>query len=198
MVAADASTLSASPQIVFTSASGATATATLNLTVIPPTPQLTVTPATLTSSMVRGGKTRLVNFTVTNTGDATAKGLTLALPNVPWLTLPSDNASGDLAPGATAQLELQLNPGPALPLGLYTGTLGLNGANTGVSIPFAFNCVSTAVGDLKVVAQDEFSPSSPTPTRTSPGRTSSSPTRPRGPWWWTPSPARTAPTAGPA
>ena len=81
----------------------------------------------------------------------------LALPNVPWLTLPSDNASGDLAPGATAKLELQLNPDPSLPLGLYTGTLALNGTNAGISIPFAFNCVSTAVGDLKVVAQDEFS-----------------------------------------
>ena len=74
VVAADASTLTANPQIIFKSASGATATATLNLTVIPPTPQLVVSPATLTSGMVRGGKTRLVDFTVTNTGDATAKG----------------------------------------------------------------------------------------------------------------------------
>ena len=156
VVASDASTLQASPTIVLTSASGATAVTTLNITVIPPAPHLVVVPGSLITSMVRGGQ-RLEDFAVTNEGDATAKGLQLALPNVPWMTLPSANAAGDLLPGATANLELSLQPDQTLPLGQYTGSIALEGSNAGVSIPFVFNCISISTGTLKVVAQDEFS-----------------------------------------
>ena len=156
VTATSAATLTAAPIIHLKSDAGDKADATLNLTVIPPTPLLIVAPMTLQTSMVRGGQ-RLVDFTVTNNGDAAALGLKPSLPSAPWLSLTTANASGDLAPGASATFELALTPAADLPLGSYTGSLGLNAANAGVTVPFAFNCISDSKGSLKIVALDEFS-----------------------------------------
>jgi len=48
-----------------------------------------------------------------------------------------------------------LAPSATLPLGPYTGSIGLNYGNTGLAIPFSFNNISNAMGDLQVTVVDE-------------------------------------------
>ena len=57
--------------IQLTTAQGTTNTVAVTATVVPTTPQLAVTPSTLSATMVQGGQT-LVNFTVANIGGATS------------------------------------------------------------------------------------------------------------------------------
>src|SRR5208337_795965 len=51
---------------------------------------------------------------------------------------------------------LALNPAADLPLEIYSGTIGLSGSDTGLSIPFTFRAVSTAVGDVHVLVDDDY------------------------------------------
>jgi len=61
-----------------------------------------------------------------------------------------------LAPGQTNRVTLLLMPAVGLPLGPYTGSLAVNAATAGLSVPFNFRAVSDARGDLLLDAVDEF------------------------------------------
>ena len=162
VLASNASNLSGTATLTFTTKEGQTTTATLNLSVVPPKPNLVLSSAlllngTLTAGMVRGDQT-LVQATVTNTGDATATGLRVSLPpNQPFLSLTTPAAIGDLGPGQTAAVVLSLMPSAIQPLGLYHGLIAVNGTNAAIPINYAFDCISSAFGSLKVISQDEFS-----------------------------------------
>jgi hypothetical protein len=102
------------------------------------------------------GKQAFVEFEVTNAGSLAAQGLSVSVPNAPWLALTTPETLGDLAPGATAKVGLSLRPAADLPLGPYTGNLALNAANGSVTVPFRFDCVSDGKGSLRVIAEDEY------------------------------------------
>lgn len=155
LTAADESILAASPVIHLTSAQGEQTDVTLNLRVIPRRPQLVLTPGNMSAGMLRGRQT-FVEWQITNTGAVAATGLTVSLPNIPWMALTTPGAIGDLSPGATTKIGLTLAPSVAQALGPYTGSLAVNGDNAGLSIPYTFDCVSTATGGIKVRAEDEF------------------------------------------
>ena len=137
---------------------GATLEFPIDVTVKSLTPQLTTNPGTLYSGMVVGSQT-LATFTVTNNGGAATGPLTVLLPqNAPWLALASSVSLPSLQPGDTQTITLQLTPDPSLALTDYTGTLVVAGTAAGadITVPFTFRAISSAVGDLSIDAQDEY------------------------------------------
>lgn len=124
--------------------------------VIPLVPVLTLDKTPLTAGMVRGQQ-RLVEFTVTNNGGAATGDLSVRLPNAPWLSLASPATIPSLAPGVSATLSLRLAPATNLALGNYTGTILVDNDRVGVTLPYQFTAVSTAVGSVAVEVVDEYS-----------------------------------------
>jgi hypothetical protein len=47
-------------------------------------------------------------------------------------------------------------PPADLPLGEYTGQLGINGIGISLAVPFSFRALSEAKGDLSIVVEDEY------------------------------------------
>ncbi len=151
--ATDASVPQAAVTISLTNDQGATLTIPLNVSVVVPTPHLTG-PAILKTGMVRGEQASW-EFTVTNDGGAPTGPIQLAVPQAPWLTLATPQTMPSLDPGQSANVDLILSPASTLPLGPYTGTIGLNYAGTGLGLPFSFNNISSAVGDVQITVVDE-------------------------------------------
>ena len=143
-----------------TTAEGAIRDVPVKVTVTTVRPKLTTSVTTLEAGMLRGEQ-RLVQFLVTNTGGAATGPLQLDLPEAPWLQAVTGQAIDDLLPGASATVILQLTPTADLPLGAYTGALQLVATqpglgDVGVSLPFTFRNLSSAVGDLQIEVVDEF------------------------------------------
>ncbi|MBI4578238.1 MAG: carboxypeptidase regulatory-like domain-containing protein, partial [Planctomycetes bacterium] len=154
--AGDASVQHHDVKLVLTSNEGALAEATLHVQVVPLVPQLAATPASIRVGMVRGMQT-VTQFELTNTGGAPTGTLDVLIPSDPWISLGSPPSMGPLNPGETAAVILRLSPGTDLPLGLYQGSLWIGQQDgTGVSVPFEFHAISDALGDLKVIAEDEY------------------------------------------
>ncbi len=158
--AADASVREAMPEIQLTSSEGGTVILPLAVRVTSPLPSLVANPTSLSSGMVRGKQT-LIQFQVTNQGNSPTAQLDVLLPSSSWLKLASPAAIPPLQPDASATVILALTPSDdpinPLPLGIYEGTIAVNGLQTGVSVPFTFNNVSEGRGDLKIICRDEFS-----------------------------------------
>jgi hypothetical protein len=155
VTASDASILQSSFTIHLTSAEGVILDFPVSVTVNPLMPRLVTAPAQLRGSMLRGAQT-IVQFQVVNAGGAASGPLAVALPAVPWMSVASVNPLPSLAPGQSNQVTLVLSPAVDLPLGPYTGNLGVNGTGTGLQIPFTFNAVSDARGSLLVQSVDEY------------------------------------------
>jgi hypothetical protein len=151
--ATDASVPQAAVTINLSNDQGATLSIPLNVSVVIPTPHLTG-PAILKTGMVRGEQATW-EFSVTNDGGAPTGPIQLAVPQAPWLTLATPQTMPSLDPGQSANIDLVLSPSSTLPLGPYTGTIGLNYAGTGLGLPFSFNNISSAVGDVQVQVVDE-------------------------------------------
>lgn len=150
-------------QIELASSEGALVMVDLRLRVAPPTPELAADPGTLTGTMVLGTQ-RNVSFTVTNTGSASTAPLSLSIPGEPWwMSIATPNPLPALEPGEQALVTVLLTPeshDPNVPppgLGMHTGSIVVAGEQTGVVVPFEILCVSDGQGDLRVVAQDDFS-----------------------------------------
>ena len=141
--------------ILVQSNEGAAQVLTLPITVIPLAPRLVAQPGTIISGMVPGNQ-QLVTFNVTNNGGAASGPVQVAIPQAPWLSLISPATIGSLAPGQSATVTLQLLPAADLPLGAYTGTISVIGQAASLNVPFQFQAMSTATGNLEVDAQDEF------------------------------------------
>lgn len=134
---------------------GATATLTGTVAIVPATVQLMAEPASLQTGMLRGSQT-FVEFEVVNGGSEPSASLDVLIPATPWLSLATSAELPSIAPGERATVVLLLQPAVDLPLGPYAGSVVVNGATTGVSVPFVFTCVSDGVGSLRVHAVDEF------------------------------------------
>ena len=138
-----------------TSAEGATALLPVTVALLEKVARLTVLPHPLEAGMVRGQQT-LFAFDITNVGGEETGPITVGLPEADWLQLASASPLASLPPGATARVTLRLTPSAELPLGAYAGHLALAAASTSLAVPFSFNCISTAVGDVAVTVVDEF------------------------------------------
>jgi len=125
------------------------------VSVEPLRPRLVALPGNLSASMRVGGQS-IVEFDVVNAGGKVSGPITLALPNVPWMSLATTNPMPALAPGETNRVTVLLTPSADLALGPYTGNLAANTPGAGVGIPFNFRAVSEAKGDLRIEVVDEF------------------------------------------
>lgn len=155
ILASDASVLEGKPTLRIATAEGATLDVPLAITVVPLQSQLVANPGTLVRGMLRGAQT-IVSFEVTNLGGAPSEALSVELPNVSWMSLVSAQTIQPIAPGQKVTVTLALNPATNQPLGLYEGSLVLNGTNSSLSQSFSLRAISEAVGDVRISVEDEF------------------------------------------
>ncbi len=142
--------------IQFVTAQGVTNNFPINASIVQLEPQLVAAPASLSGTMV-GGEQTFVSFSVANLGGASSGGIQLLAPtNAPWLSVVTAQPLAALAPGQTNVATLALTPATNLALGAYAGRVVVACANSELSVPFTFNCVSRQIGNLQVTAQDEF------------------------------------------
>ncbi len=138
------------------SAEGALAELPLYISVRPPTPELTVTPGVVSAGMLRDSQT-FVQFQVTNTGGGATGEIPVGIPALSWMALSSPAVIPPLAPAESATIVLSLTPSASLELGLYSGSIAIaSGSSYGKLVPYRFTCISDGVGDLRVIAEDEF------------------------------------------
>lgn len=153
--ALDNSTPTAAMQLQISSAEGAVVTIPIEVAIAPGSPRLTANPGSLQTGMLRGAKT-LVECEIVNTGGAVAKNVQVMLPQASWLALVTSPRMGDIAPGESGKIVLALTPSSTQKLGLLKGSIVVYGEQVDVTVPFQFNTISDAVGDLKVWVEDEF------------------------------------------
>ncbi len=137
------------------SAEGAVLNIPMGVYVVPLTPQLAVNPGYLNSGMLVGSQS-LVSFVVSNNGGAPSGDLQISLPNTTYLTLVSAATIASLAPGASSTVSVELSPPANLALEKYTGSIGISNDQTGLSVPFTFRAITSAVGDVQVLVDDDY------------------------------------------
>ncbi len=141
--------------IKITSTQGATAILPITVNLQRLVPNLVASTNLLTGAMLRGEQT-IVEFEVTNTGGATAQNISLQLSNAPWLRLVSPN-NFNLGIGETTKVSLLLSPDNNLPLTQYNGNIVLDAVgNNDLTLPFRFQAVSSAVGNINVNVVNEL------------------------------------------
>lgn len=138
-----------------TSAEGGSVDLPVQVTVLPRVARLVASPADLSAGMVRGEQT-ILEFAVANEGGIETGPIQLALPQVPWLKSSTELPLRSLEPGESQRVVLQLTPPGNLTLGENRGVFLLSSSNAHTSVPFSFVALSVAVGDLRVVVEDEF------------------------------------------
>ena len=112
-------------------------------------------PESLEAGMVRG-QNNIVQFEVYNTGGAASENMDVLIPNADWLTLSSPKVINAIEPDDVELVSLQLTPTIDMPLGVYSGEIIVYGGGISKHIPFNFNCVSDAVGEMQITVTDEF------------------------------------------
>jgi RHS repeat-associated protein len=127
----------------------------LGVSVLPLTPVLATNPGSLNTGMVVGAQS-FITFAVVNSGGAPSGDLQVSLPATSYLSLASPAVIPSLAPGASYTVSLELSPPSNLPLAEYQGTIAVSNASTGLSVPFTFTAVSSAVGTVHVLVDDDF------------------------------------------
>ena len=138
-----------------TTAQGAVLAIVMEVTVLPLTPVLASNPGSLVSGMLVGSQS-VVSFTVVNNGGAPSGDLQVSLPSTSYLSLASPATIPSLAPGASSTVTVELSPPANLPLEEYTGTMAVSNGQTGIAIPFNFTATTSAVGDVHVLVDDDY------------------------------------------
>ena len=141
--------------IALTTTQGAVLDLLVGVSVDPLKPVLAANPGYLDTGMVVGDQT-LVSFTVVNNGGAPSGALDVSLPSTSYMTLASPATIPSLAPGASTTVTVELTPPASLPLEEYTGTIGIGGPGIGMSVPFTFTAITTAVGNVSVLVDDNY------------------------------------------
>lgn len=144
-------------RVRLSSSEGLTVDVPFAVSVAPLRPHLVATPGNLSAGMARGRQTA-VEFTVQNDGGIVCGPLGISTPNVPWISVVTENPLPPIAPGETNAIKvtLLLQPAPDLPLGPYSGSIALHSSNATLSVPFTFRALSEARGDLLITAVDEL------------------------------------------
>lgn len=145
-------------------AEGVTMQAVLQIRIELLKPVLSLEPGTLSQSVLRGSS-KTLSFVITNTGGLESGAIQLLLPDLPWLSIASENPIASIPPGGSSAVSLVLAPGESVPLTQYNGNLALNAANgSGKAVPYQFRVVSDLKGDLDIEVTDEltyFTPEAP-------------------------------------
>lgn len=156
VLAGTASLGTTTPTLVVTTTSGmARFEFPLTLRITPPVPMVEITPRSIAAGALRGQPTHF-SIAVTNTGALPTGPLTLVVPELPWLHDTTLGARASLAPGEGTTFDLAFTPAPDQALGEYEGDVLVVGAGFQTRVPFSIRLVSSAVGDLEVLAEDEF------------------------------------------
>jgi hypothetical protein len=171
VTAPDASVLYDDFELIATAAAAGlpalTARQSLEIAIVPNRPLLVVDEARRSAAMLLGQRT-FHDVTITNNGNASTGALSVVLPSgAPWLSLYSSPSLTPLAPGASTNILLALDPAPDLPLAQYQVSVGfLDAANPSESlvVPFSFLATSSATGSVDVAVYNEFSSAPPYPT----------------------------------
>jgi large repetitive protein len=124
---------------------------------------LRLEPASLNKAMVRG-ETNYAEFLIVNNGLDTTGQIALLLPSNNWMSPAAEsNVFPSLAPGQSASIVLQLTPGEDLQLNNpIFGQIAISGSNTNsVALPFSFEPVSLATGNLLVDVVNEYTYNTP-------------------------------------
>ncbi|MFN9173915.1 MAG: Calx-beta domain-containing protein, partial [Synechocystis sp.] len=144
--------------IQVTTAEGVTSRIPVTVEVSPLRSKLVASVSPLNSGVLRGDQT-LVEFTLTNTGSLASGNISVLLPNLPWLSLATNNTIGSLDPNESTTITLRLNPDGTVPLNPYQGSIVFNDSlrpNDSLQLPFNFRAVSNAVGSVNFDFVDEL------------------------------------------
>ena len=130
-----------------------------------PRPRLSASPSSVTERVARGAQAQ-VAFFVQNTGGAESGPLSVRLPKVGMLSLVTPTVLPSLPAGNFTRIVLLVRPpaGAALGTSVTTFTVGNTQTGVGISLQLSVDVISTATGDLEVVAEDEtyfFDPAQP-------------------------------------
>ena len=153
--ALDAGVAASEATLRIKSAETADVAATLKFRILPAQPKLTCETKTLTGAVTLG-KTKFVQFTLTNESGAESGPITIELPEIEWMRSVSGTTLESLAPGESTTVRLALSPDMETPLNVYQGRLAVRYANTGLNVDFRFRTSTDAFGNLRVKAIDEY------------------------------------------
>lgn len=153
--ALDAAVTEATVHVEIASAEEALVVAELDVAVVPPESSIWIDRDRLDASMLVGGQ-RTLTLPIANIGGAPSGPILTTLPDVSWMTLATPNPLPSLGPGETGELVIVLTPPADLPLGPYTGSLVIAGADNSIELPFELRATDDATGDLAVTVVDEY------------------------------------------
>lgn len=144
-------------KIRVTTAEGATTEQTLYYYCRSPKGLLKANIESINTTMIKG-KSRDYTIIVTNVGKGETGKISLALPNVPWMTAVTPREMTSLAQGESTTIILRLTPTEDMQLNVpQSGKIGVNCENgTGLSMSYNIEPVSQSDGTLVVDVRDEY------------------------------------------
>lgn len=117
---------------------------------------LEVSPTALNTTMTKG-KSKTIDVTLNNNGEAATGEITVNLPNQEWMSVMGGTTLASIAPNESATFTLRLSPGQNIPLAQFTGNIVINCEHVNsVSLPYSIMAVSDENGALLVDVVDEF------------------------------------------
>jgi hypothetical protein len=144
-------------KVRITSAEGTTVNQTLYYFCRSAQAQLKVDMERINTTMTKG-QSRDYPITITNVGKGSTGKITLALPQLGWLTAATPLEMPSLVYGESTTVVLRFTPTADMTLNVpVTGNLAINCANgDGISLPFSVEPVSESKGTLVVDVTDEY------------------------------------------
>lgn len=137
-------------------AEGLSVTLNANVTIVNLVPIISTSPTYIDTGMVRGDQ-KIASFTITNTGQDTLRNARLVGPSTGWMSLTSNTAVGDIAPGASTTVAIMLKPDSTISQGVYDDTVVINADN---HIPYTYHIqvtvTSSSVGNALFDVMDQF------------------------------------------
>jgi hypothetical protein len=117
---------------------------------------LEVSPTALNTTMTKG-KSKTIDVTLNNNGEAATGEITVNLPNQEWMSVMGGTTLASIAPNESATFTLRLSPGQNIPLAQFTGNIVITCEHVNsVSLPYSIMAVSDENGALLVDVVDEF------------------------------------------
>ena len=117
---------------------------------------LDVIPQSLATTMTKG-KSKIVDVMLTNNGTGSTGNITIALPDVEWMSVVGNDTLPSLAVNDTAYFSLRFSPDNDLPLVQYSGTIAINSERgDAVGLPYTITAVSDSTGTFVVDVTDDY------------------------------------------
>ncbi|EDQ89805.1 uncharacterized protein MONBRDRAFT_24936 [Monosiga brevicollis MX1] len=125
------------------------------ITVRDPEPRLELSPSRLAVDMTRGEQQTFA-ITVSNTGGAATGPLSVRLAQNAVVSLGSPPAISNIAPGNSTSFNVVVYPSLYQPIGRIGGTLVVSNSLVSKTLSYDVNIISSSVGNLTIVCEDEF------------------------------------------